>query len=105
MLNFTSDEAKVAEGFARKLRRQGFAVVSVIIPATPGRWPGVAFFFDSDGEKSRMIARQLQDVTGRHEHARLSARHPYPKPGTVEVSLLKYSKSKKPAGQPAPAHR
>jgi hypothetical protein len=101
MLNFTADEAKAAEGFARALQRQGFTVVSIIIPVTPGRWPGVAFFFDSDGEKSRMIARELGDVTGRHEHARLSARHPYPKPGTVEVSLLKYTKSKK----ATPAHR
>ncbi|HTH99528.1 MAG TPA: hypothetical protein VL752_01175 [Acidisoma sp.] len=96
-LNFTSDEAHVAEAFARKLRQQGFTVTNIIIPETPGRWPGVAFFFDSDQAKSRLIARELQDVTGRHEHARLSPRHPYPKPGTVEVSLLRYSKSKKAA--------
>jgi hypothetical protein len=87
-LSFTSDEAGTAAAFAHELRRQGFAVTSRVIPATPGRWPGVAFFFDSDRAQARALARQLGAVTGRHEHARLSPRHPYPKPGTVEVSLL-----------------
>jgi hypothetical protein len=87
-LSFTSDEAGTAAAFAHQLRRQGFAVTSRVIPATPGRWPGVAFFFDSDRAQARALARQLGAVTGRHEHARLSPRHPYPKPGTVEVSLL-----------------
>jgi hypothetical protein len=87
-LSFTADEARTAAAFAHQLRRQGFAVTSLVIPVTPGRWPGVAFFFDSDRAKARAIAEQLGTVTGRHEHARLSPRHPYPKPGTIEVSLL-----------------
>jgi hypothetical protein len=87
-LSFTADEAATATAFAQRLRRQGYAVTSLVIPVTPGRWPGVAFFFDRDRDKARAIAAQLGAVTGRHEHARLSPRHPYPNPGTVEVSLL-----------------
>jgi hypothetical protein len=87
-LSFTADEAPTAAAFAQQLRRQGFAVTSIVIPVTPGRWPGVAFFFDSDRARAHTIAQQLGAVTGRHEHARLSPRHPYPRPGTVEVSLL-----------------
>jgi hypothetical protein len=87
-LSFTADEAGAAADFAHRLRREGFAVTSHVIPVTLGRWPGVAFFFDSDRAKARAIAQQLGMVTRRHEHARLSPRHPYPKAGTVEVSLL-----------------
>ena len=76
-------------------------MTSIVIPVTPGRWPGVAFFFDSDRAKARLIARQLTAATGRTEHARLSDRHPYPKPGTVEVSLLGVAKSAKPKAKGA----
>jgi hypothetical protein len=87
-LSFTTNEAASAATFARALRQQGFTVTSIVIPATLGRWPGVAYFYESDRDKALLIARQLTALTGTHEHARLSPRHPYPGPGTVEVSLL-----------------
>jgi hypothetical protein len=87
-LSFTADQSEHAAALAAQLRREGFEVISIVIPVTHGRWPGVAFFFNSDREKARMIARQLAVLTGRKEHARLSPRHPYLEPGTVEVSLL-----------------
>ncbi len=87
-LSFTANEATRATTFAHALRQQGFAVTSIAIPATLGRWPGVAYFYESDRDKALFIARQLTALTGTHQHARLSPRHPYPGPGTVEVSLL-----------------
>jgi hypothetical protein len=92
-LSFTADQSNHAAAFAGQLRREGFKVTSIVIPVIHGRWPGVAYFFDSDREKARLIARQLAAVIGRNEHARRSPRHPYPKPGTVEVSLLRTTKS------------
>jgi hypothetical protein len=99
-LSYDADEAVPGAAFAKKLRQQGFTVVTLIIPETPGRWPGVAFFFDGDREKARVIAQQLSAVTGRTEHSRLSNRHPYPNAGTVEVSLLKNAPSKSRAHHP-----
>jgi hypothetical protein len=93
-LSFTADETARAAAFARALRQQGFTVRSIVIPPTIGRWPGVAFFFDRDRAKALLIARQLTALTGTHQHARLSDRHPYPGPGTVEVSLLDNRKPK-----------
>ena len=87
-LSFTAGESRLGAAFARQLQQEGYQVTSAVIPVARGRWPGVAFFFRSDREKARLIARQLAAVTGRHEHARLSPRHPYPKPGVVEESLI-----------------
>jgi hypothetical protein len=99
-LSFESDEAEAAETFTARLRQQGYTVTTALIPVTPGRWPGVAFFFDSDREHARVIAQQLSAITGRTEHSRLSNRHPYPQAGTVEVSLLKTAPSKSRAHRP-----
>lgn len=93
-LTYTADETQKAEALAHQLQREGLEVTSILIPPTTGRWPGVAFFFPSDRDEATAIARQLTDITGRHEHARLSDRHPYPKAGTIEVSLLKSEKPK-----------
>jgi hypothetical protein len=92
-LSFTAEESKVGEAFARQLRQEGYTVTSTVIHGSSGRWPGVAYFFRSDRETARLIARQLTAVTGRTERARMSPRRPYPRPGTVEVSLLRYAKS------------
>jgi hypothetical protein len=92
-LSFTAEQSNIGEAFARQLRQEGYVVTSTVIHATSGRWPGVAYFFRSDRETARLIARQLTAITGRNEHARMSPRHPYPRPGTIEVSLLRYSKS------------
>ncbi|MCB8879795.1 hypothetical protein ACELLULO517_06080 [Acidisoma cellulosilytica] len=93
-LSFTADEQQKATAFVDRLRREGFTVTTVVIAPNPNRWPGVAFFFDSDVDKAALIARQLSEATGRTEHARLSDRHPYPQAGTVEVSLLDHAKPK-----------
>jgi hypothetical protein len=93
-LSFTTNEAARAASFAHALRQQGFTVTSIAVSATFGRWPGVAFFYESDRDKARLIARQLTALTGIYQHARLSPRHPYAGPGTVEVSLLGDAKPK-----------
>jgi hypothetical protein len=87
-LSYTADEATKAAMLSRNLVGKGFNVTSILIPVTPGRWPGVAYFFDSDRENARLIIRQMTVVTGKTEHARLSPRRPYPGPGTIEVSLI-----------------
>jgi hypothetical protein len=87
-LSFTADQSDHAAVFAAQLRREGFKVTSIRIPVIHGRWPGVAFFFNADREKAKLIARQLAAVTGGNEHARLSPRHPYAKSGTIDVSLI-----------------
>jgi hypothetical protein len=92
-LSFTAEESKTGEAFARQLRQEGYTVTSTVIHGSAGRWPGVAYFFRSDRETARLIARQLTAITGRTERARMSPRRPYPRPGTVEVSLLRYAKS------------
>jgi hypothetical protein len=92
-LSFTPDQSAHAAVFAAQLRREGFKVTSIRIPVIHGRWPGVAFFFNADREKAKLIARQLAAVTGSNEHARLSPRHPYPKSGTIDVSLIKTTTS------------
>lgn len=93
-LSYTADETEKAASLAQRLRRSGLAVTSILIPPSPGRWPGVAFFFASDRTVATDVARQLTDITGRHEHARLSDRHPYPQAGTIEVSLIRSDQPK-----------
>ena len=93
-LSYTADEATKAAALSRILTSKGFKVTAILIPFTPGRWPGVAYFFESDHENARLVLRQMTVVTGKTEHARLSPRHPYPGPGTIEISLINRSKAK-----------
>lgn len=91
-LSYTLGETPKADFLANQLQHEGLEVTRILIPEATGRWPGVAFFFPADRDEASAIARQLSEITGRHEHARLSDRHPYPAAGTIEVSLLKSEK-------------
>ncbi|HEX3982131.1 MAG TPA: hypothetical protein VHX12_00410 [Acidisoma sp.] len=88
-LSFTMDESNNADAFIKILRREGFDVVSTIIPHQPDRWPGVAYFYEGDRDTAILIAGQLRSVTGQAERARHSTRRPYSHAGIIEVSLLK----------------
>jgi hypothetical protein len=104
MLSYPAALTQKGAAFGQQLRDEGFTVITKIIAADPNRWPGVAFFYDSDVDKAARITRQLSAVTGRQEHARLSNRRPYPHAGVVEVSLLDHGQPK-PAKSAKPHHK